>query len=443
MSKIATLFLLFFAAFGVMACEKEESYELVDPVPFQCDSTHRPVVMVHGFLASGDTYSLQYQRFTTNGYCGQRIFVFDWNTLAQGADNTGALDAFIDAVLAETGADRVDLAGHSAGSGLCYNYLSTAARAAKVAHYAHLAGNPPAGAAGPNGEIPTVNIYSNADLIVTGGDAPGCTNINLVTADHYQVATSAETFRQLFRLFNDGEEPLTTEILPEAPHVLPRGFLSVSGRAVTLGENTPVNGGLVEVYEVDPATGGRLRGTPDATFTTSANGSWGPFRANARSTYEFRLSPGGGARPVIYYRERFKRSNELVYLRSFPTTGLGALLLSSLPSDDNQSVVAVFASSQAVIDGRDELFVDNLELSTPDFADADKSAIAFFCYDNGNGTTEATPVGLFGNFPFLSGVDVFIPTAPAASVHLRMNGRSLMVPNRRSASEGVIVAVFD
>ncbi len=443
MARTNVLFLLLFFAFSVLACEKDDAPDPVDPVPFVCDTTHRPVVLVHGFLASGDTYSLQYQRFTSNEYCGQRIFAFDWNTLAQGADNTGILDAFIDAVLAETGADKVDLAGHSAGSGLCFSFLSTAARAAKVAHYAHLAGNPPAGAAGPNGEIPTVNVYSTADLIVTGGDAPGCTNVNLVTADHYQVATSAETFRQMFRLFNDGTEPLTTEVLPEAPNVLPSGFVSVSGRAVTLGENTPVSGGTVEIYEVNPATGQRLRASADAVLTTAADGQWGPFRAKSLSTYEFRLSPGGSARPVIYFRERFKRSNELVYLRSFPTTGLGALLLSSLPSDDDQSVVAIFASSQAVIDGRDELFIDNLELSTADFADADKSAIAFFCYDDGNGTTDATPVGLFGNFPFLSGVDVFVPTAPAASVHLRMNGRSLHVPNRRSASDGVIVAVFD
>lgn len=435
--------LLLLSALSVVACGDDEPFAPGTPVPYTCDSTHRPLVLVHGFLASGDTYAPQAQRFTSNGYCSRRIFAFDWNSLAQGADNSAALDAFIDQVLAETGAAQVDLAGHSAGSGLCYNYLGNAARAAKVAHYAHLAGNAPAGPAGPNGEVPTLNVFSDADAIVPGNDAPGCTNVNLLTADHYQVATGAETFRQMFLHFNNGEAPLTTAILPELPQVFPRGYVNVSGRALSLGENMPVSGGSVEIFQLDPATGERLRATPDAAFTTTASGHWGPFRAKTHSNYEFKLVPGGGARTVIYYRESFVRENTLVYLRSFPTTGLGAILLSSLPSDDDQSVLAIFAASQAVIDGRDELFIDNLELSTATFADASKSAIAFFCYDDGDGVTEGTAVGPFGGFPFLSGVDVFVPTAPPASVQLRLNGRTLQVPNRRSASDGVIVAVFD
>lgn len=101
-------------------------------------SYYRPVVVVHGFLASGDTYALQYQRFSENCYGENYVRAFDWNSTGFGANQSAALDAFINNVLEETGADKVDLAGHSAGGGVCYTYLSNAAYAAKVAHYAHL-----------------------------------------------------------------------------------------------------------------------------------------------------------------------------------------------------------------------------------------------------------------------------------------------------------------
>jgi len=35
----------------------------------QCDDSHAPVVFVHGFLGSGDTWAPQVQRFASNGLC--------------------------------------------------------------------------------------------------------------------------------------------------------------------------------------------------------------------------------------------------------------------------------------------------------------------------------------------------------------------------------------
>ena len=100
----------------------------------ECDEDRRPIVMVHGFLAAGDTYANHAMRFTSNGYCVSHLFVFDWNTLNRRTDHTANLDAFIDWVLAATGAEQVDLAGHSAGGALSYEYLEEEPRAAKVAH---------------------------------------------------------------------------------------------------------------------------------------------------------------------------------------------------------------------------------------------------------------------------------------------------------------------
>ncbi|HRG88387.1 MAG TPA: hypothetical protein PLW44_05160, partial [Chitinophagales bacterium] len=84
-----------------------------------CKQLH-PVIFLHGFLASGDTWANQVMRFTSNGYCDNLLYAYDWNTLGGGND-VNALNTFIDTVLARTGATQVDLVGHSAGGGYGYS----------------------------------------------------------------------------------------------------------------------------------------------------------------------------------------------------------------------------------------------------------------------------------------------------------------------------------
>ena len=82
------------------------------------------------------------------------------------------------------------------------------------------------------------------------------------------------------------------------------------------------------------------------------------------------------------------------------------------------------------------------ELSTAQYAPPSKTAITYFLYDDGDGQTELTPVGTFGSFPFMNGVDMFFPTATPASIPLMLNNRTLQVRNIPSA-QGVVVGVFD
>jgi pimeloyl-ACP methyl ester carboxylesterase len=75
----------------------------------------------------------------SNGYPQSYLVAYEHPT-GPGApapeDQIDGLDAMIDAVLDETGVDRVDVIAHSRGGGVCFHYLeSSAERAAKVAHY--------------------------------------------------------------------------------------------------------------------------------------------------------------------------------------------------------------------------------------------------------------------------------------------------------------------
>jgi len=408
------------------------------PTDNHCKSLH-PVIFIHGFLASGDTWANQVMRFTSNGYCDSLLYAYDWNSVGGGGTDQNILDAFIDTVLARTGATQVDLVGHSAGGGYGYSYCEDTTRAKKVAHYVHIGSSSQSSPAGVNDEVPTLNISSPDDAVAGATTITGATNITFNGTDHYQVATCEQAFSEMYKFFNNGTTPSVTNITSQTE-------VSVSGKAVTLGENTPLNGASIKIYEVNPDNGSRLHSSPDYQLTANSLGMWGPQKIKANTKYEFEVNSNvTGARVIHYYREGFTHTNPLVYLRTIPTSGLAGTLLSGLSNNDNQSVVAVFTASQATVAGRDSLTVDNVVLSTSAITPAANTVIAMFLYDgNNNQQSDFTVPGLFGILnTFLTARDMYFQTASTHNIPLRFNGRTLNVPNLKSQSDGVIVGVFD
>lgn len=441
MYRILLLALLAFALFACTRSNEPSPWPETAPSPtlVECDTCKYPVVMVHGFLAAGDTWTKFHQLFTSNGYHWKSLFAFDWNSLNQfgGGNTTQLLDQFIDNVLAETGATHVRLMGHSAGGGVCYTYLSDAARAAKVDGYVHIGSGTQPGPAGPGGSEATLNLWSPDDAVASGGDIPGATNAQIPGKDHYQIATSKESFAAVWQFFHNSP-PATLDITPQGP------LVCIAGKVLFFGENTPLDGAKVEVWELNPATGERVGGSPDFTFTTNAAGKWGPENVKANTTFEFVATPPNASQRVIhYFREGITHLNSLVYLRTIPPPpSLAGLLLAGLPNENGQAVLNIFSASQSVLNGRDTLWAAGSVLSTPEYASPTKTAITYFLYDDGDGVTELTPVGAFAGFTFLNGVDMFFPTTPPGSIPLVMNSRSLNVRNIPS-SAGVVVGVFD
>jgi hypothetical protein len=437
-SLLSLVFMLSFCAdFPVADAETDtQPQKALTPLSVGCDTCRYPVVMVHGFLASGDTWAAFQQLFTSNGYKPNLIHAFDWNSLAQASNNAAVLDAFIDRVLVKTGAPKVRLMGHSAGGGVCYTYLSTAARAAKVDGYVHIGSSVQNGPAGPAGSVPTLNIWSDGDKVVAGGNIAGATNVQLPGKDHYQVATDAASFSAIWQFFHS-QPPVHLVPVPES-------IVCISGKALTFGENAPATGAKVDIYEVHPLTGARIYSQPLHTLTCDSLGFWKPVNVPAGLTFEFVVNTGKpNDRVIHYFREGFRHLNNFVYLRVLPpAASLAGVLLNGLPRTDGQTVLNVFSSSQAVVAPRDTLLVNNLLLSTSQFASPQKTAISFFLYDDGDNNTELTPVGLFGNFSFLAGVDVYFPTAPPSTISLLLNKRRLSVRNI-PASQGIVVGVFD
>lgn len=410
-----------------------------------CDASKPPIVFVHGFLGSGDNWAIQMQRFNSNGYCHQRMFVFDWNTINRSKTTDSLLNDFIDEVLRKTNSTQVDLIAHSAGGGLCYNYLNDSLHALKVAHYIHIGSGKMKAAAGKNAEVKTMNIYSKADMVVkTGGDIPGAVNVVLQNADHMQVATGEESFQYIYQFINNNQQPNTTKII--SPENRNRA-VGISGKGVTLGENNPLSLDSFNVYLFDPATGKRKliekNKTSNGAYTGwtrfAKDGSFG-FSMNTKSYFEFEVKPVNG-RTIHYFFEPLQRTDKAVYLRAFPSTGMIAGVLNQVPKDEKQTVLVIFSSNNAIIAGRDSLAIDSIPLSTPQLAPASKTMIATFVFDDGDGVSSKQSLKTFGGFPFLGSADVFIPADKNGTLRIYYNGRTMVLP-RKPSVEGVMIAVF-
>ena len=257
-----------------------------------CDSTQLPIVFVHGFMGSGDNWATQVQRFSSNGFCEDQLFVFDWNSF--GKQNTAALlNTFIDNVLKKTGAAKINLVAHSAGGGVCYSFLKDSLNALKVAHYVHAGSFPMKAPAGPHGEVATMNIYSTDDNVLKNGrDIPDAVNVKQTGNDHLQTATGAATFSAMYHFFT-GRNAKVNGIIPSENF-----YKAVGVKAVVLGENTPLINDSVRVFLIDPVTGKRRQyngnDTAYVAWTTFDVNSELHFQLQKDSYTEFEVHPQTG-----------------------------------------------------------------------------------------------------------------------------------------------------
>jgi triacylglycerol esterase/lipase EstA (alpha/beta hydrolase family) len=107
-----------------------------------------PVVLVHGLLANLTEWQVMAPLLAHKGYC---VFALTYGTvpgLPFPLDHVGGLlpmeqsaqelSGFIDAMLSATGAQKVDIVGHSEGATMPYYYVKFLGGAAKVNHYVGL-----------------------------------------------------------------------------------------------------------------------------------------------------------------------------------------------------------------------------------------------------------------------------------------------------------------
>ncbi len=426
------LFLLPGCAREEVKCKKRADYGALIP---ECHDSHRPIIFVHGFLGAGDNYANMIQGFLQNGYCPEKLIIYDWNT--QSGDVTLAVDNLsnlIDTVLENSGFSQVDLIGHSMGGLVCSSYLNREGNAQKVAHYIHAASFQDAKF--PVGlQVMTLSSYD--DTIVGFTDIEGATNVEVSGADHIQVITVPFSFKKAYEFFNDG-------VAPENVEIVPADNIKIEGKAITIGENLPVSNARVEIYPVDPETGERTTSEPVACFITDSEGRWGNFEAQKDIYYEIYFETQEGEK-FHYYRQPFLRTQHAVYLRSLGRGAgmVGSLLASIAKYSDTYSVMIMFSANQAIYYGRDTASIDGHNLSTAEIADPEQTSLAFFFGDENQNMISDFIRGPLSAIPFLEDIDYYISTETRKPVRFELNGKFLSVPNWRSESEGIGIAVFD
>jgi pimeloyl-ACP methyl ester carboxylesterase len=323
-----------------------------------------PILFVHGNSDSAALWITTIWRFETNGYGAARLHTIDFRNptarsddgkpqpyRSSSADQLAELNARVDEVLRNNRASKLILVGASRGGLAIRNYLKHGG-AKKVSH-AILAATPNHGviasdtayigselnahspllrelntgpAVPPGVRMLTLRSDGNDKFAQPDGrylgmpgtatnvgyDGPalaGAKNVVLPRLDHRQLAFDAAAFREMYR-FVTGKDPARLDSAPVRRPVL-RGM--VTGLADGVPTNLPLDGAMVEVFEVSPATGER-QGAPRYAKMTGPDGRWGPFRASPSAYYEFVLSAPGY--PITHiYRMPFPRSSSIVHLR--------------------------------------------------------------------------------------------------------------------------------
>ena len=403
----------------------------------QCDTSLRPVVFVHGFLASGDTWANAVHYFQQAGYCANRMYAFDWNSVGgNGKRNDSLLHQFIEQILTQTGASQVDLVGHSAGGGLGRNYLKDSLHAKNIAHYVHIGSRKWTSSYTwfPNSKC--MNIFSSGDRVAgnTAGAVEGAINLALEEQDHYQVATSDTSIKEMLQFFSGKQIPSKSS--PESRKVV------LSGRAVILGDNLAMGDAEINIYAIQKKNGQRKKADQPIRLKTDQAGAWGPVTLSAGIPYEMELIPAGANKRIIsYFFPRFDFSNPLVYLRGFPEDGRMTFLLGKIPAIETQSTLVVYSSAQAMVGGRDSVTVNGLPICSPTLTPASKTAITSFVFDDGDAINSGKALKQFSNVPFIGGVDMVLPANAKKGIRMYYNGQQLTLPARPS-KESILLAVF-
>jgi hypothetical protein len=412
---------------------------------------YNPIIFVHGGAGSGAQFESQAMRFTSNGYPQKYIAVLEYDSSSYATilnEIYANLDQLIADLLEDTGADQVDLLGHSLGTYVSQGYLkSSAARAAKVAHYVNIDGGT---ASALPGGVPTLALWADKTSSLPR-EIVGAWNVTIPNTTHVEVATCAESFFYMHKFFT-GKDPKTTEILPE-----PMGKINLAGRAVYFPQNIGVTGGTLQIYEINGYTGARLHKKPAAIYPIDTSGNWGPFKARAGEYYEFVIvHPTGDIHP--FYYQPFIRSDYFIRLNTSPEPGGGTS--AGMDRSENHSNLVIsrnkeFWGDQGV--NNDILAINGVNVvnaATCPTTPFPAIVNAMFVYDQGADevSNPEVPIPEYAALTFFTGVDLYVPGAypPNGTIRLTLiprGGNGLMqvinVPNWASSEVRRISVTFN
>ena len=412
-------------------------------------SSYHPIIFIHGGSGSASQFESQAMRFTSNGFPQEYLFAYEYDSsyeINTRDDILAGLDEFVAEVIEKTGAEKVDIMGHSHGTTIMHDYLGRPEgpeRADNIAHYVNIDGRtasePPAG-------VSTLAIWAGRGS--PGREIVGAVNVTLENQTHIQSATSPEAFYEMYK-FLIGEPPQTTDVV-----AAPWGNIRLAGRAVLFPENIGVDGTTLKIYEISGYTGQRIRKKPEAVYEIDDSGNWGPFKAKVGQRYEFVLVREGSNHH--FYKEPFIRSDYFIRLLTSP---VGGGIARYMHYDDDQSNIVVLRDKEVWGDQgveNDILAINGVNVVNEAICPISERISSIFVYDYeaDNESYLEAPIWLFTlpAFHFITGVDLYLPATDPPEERIRLTliprgGNGMMqvinIPNWPSTTDRVSVQFND
>ncbi|HKP58806.1 MAG TPA: hypothetical protein VJV78_18925 [Polyangiales bacterium] len=415
---------------GKAAAPAKEVTKIECPIEVKdedCDKTKRPFVFVHGTYGSGDNIANVALLFGSNGYCQDRFVAVEYNSL--GGNPLEDLDKLIDEVRAKTGADQVELAGHSQGTGHCVRYLNDPAHAAKVAHYINYSGRGMV----PN-NVKTLSLSSDNDIGGVPNHAPNAEKtVTLKDIDHFGVAASTPAFVETWKYLY-GADPRYTSVQCGTE------MITLEGISETFADNSRVTNGKLEVYELGDTP--RAGDAPVMTLTSDGTTAHvGPVQLKRGVPYEFKGIDASGKVLGRMYFGPFKRSNRLVRFLSpsqnplvvATTTGLVAV------GPDHSALVLRYLAGAFRSDLGNSLKINGAETLSEQNAGRSTSTVGLFMADQN--MNKQSELGAVFSAPFIVGTDVYIDASSPGWIVFDWNGQVTRIPNWPS-SDGMLSVAF-
>jgi hypothetical protein len=415
-SALSVLILITLSVLYLFGCEPEPGEGI------------RPIVFVHGMAGSADQFQAQALRFASNGYPENYFVALDHNSILD-MGRKCRLNRLINDILDETGADKVELVGHSMGTAISKSFLSRAGCAAKVAHYVNIDGF---GGDELPGGVPTLNLMATS----LAKEIIGATNVQLEGHAHVQACSSPESFALMYEFFT-GEAPATTDIVPATDETI-----KLEGKLVVFVTNAIPEDINLSIYEVDPDTGQRLGSTPVYAEPLACDGTFRFPNAKQGSAYEFVARRSGEENQGHWFYEPFVRTDTLIRLKY---TKPGSVLYNLLDTSDDSVVVIIVRNREMVGKDAGGTNVDSITINGTEICDGVLPAwgsIGLVVFDEAvDGVSDLSGVtDAYCMVPFVNGIDLNISATPSGggvvniTIDDRYSGKiqSINIPNRPS-----------
>jgi triacylglycerol lipase len=108
----------------------------VDPTPLK----HDPILFVHGYGGNVSNFCTMIAAFRADGWSDNELYAYNYSFINSFATDAEEIRAQVDAIIARTGAAKVDIIAHSAGSISSRYYLKNLGGTSRVDAWVSLAG---------------------------------------------------------------------------------------------------------------------------------------------------------------------------------------------------------------------------------------------------------------------------------------------------------------